>query len=236
MFESVTHYFPVRGHSFLPCDRDFGSIKRVVRKVDRVYNPDQYADLIVKASKTNRLAVHHVTSDTILSFKTWWPQHYKNVFSQMRPLEEVFQKTKECQEQLNDIPQFPTVKAYLSGKVPINKKKIDDLKKLSPCTVGYESVYSKIFQWPTTEAECNVDREFEDLPFCGLPQKPSAMWTESLKTCLSGKVPINKKKIDDLKKLSPCTVGYESVYSKIFQWPTTEAECNVDREFEDEYA
>ncbi|KAG8319689.1 hypothetical protein J6590_086482 [Homalodisca vitripennis] len=62
----------------------------------------------------------------------------------------------------NDIPQLLTVKAYLSGKVPINKKKIDDLKKLIPCTVGYESVYSKIFQWPTTEAECNVDREFED--------------------------------------------------------------------------
>ncbi|KAG8314498.1 hypothetical protein J6590_091921 [Homalodisca vitripennis] len=207
MFESVTHYFPVRGHSFLPCDRDFGSIKRVVRKVDRVYNPDQYADLIVKASKTNRLAVHHVTSDTILSFKTWWPQHYKHVFSQMRPLEEVFQQTKDKTNQRrvvvkdfidglttssftfkknNDIPQFPTVKAYLSGKVPINKKKIDDLKKLSPCTVGYES-------------------------------KPSAMWTESLKTYLSGKVPINKKKIDNLKKLIPCTVGYESVYSKIFQ-------------------
>ncbi|KAG8275877.1 hypothetical protein J6590_076779 [Homalodisca vitripennis] len=62
----------------------------------------------------------------------------------------------------NDIPQFPTMKAYLSGKVPINKKKIDDLKKLSPYTVGYERFYSKIFQWPTTEAECNVDREFED--------------------------------------------------------------------------
>lgn len=35
-FETITHLFPVRGHSFLPCDRDFGSIKRLLRRTDRV--------------------------------------------------------------------------------------------------------------------------------------------------------------------------------------------------------
>lgn len=30
----------VRGHSFLSCDRDFGSIKRVVRKEDIVDTPE----------------------------------------------------------------------------------------------------------------------------------------------------------------------------------------------------
>ena len=77
LFETVTHYFPVRGHSFLPCDRDFGCIKRFVRRVDRVYTPDQYAEMILKASKTGRFTVQHVTSEMIYSFNAWWPQFYK---------------------------------------------------------------------------------------------------------------------------------------------------------------
>lgn len=60
MFERINYNFPVRGHSFLPCDRDFGSIKRLLRKVDRVYTPDQYDELILKASKVGRFSVYKV--------------------------------------------------------------------------------------------------------------------------------------------------------------------------------
>lgn len=197
MFESVTHYFPVRGHSFLPCDRDFGAIKRVVRRVDRVYTPDQYAELIDKASKTGRLCVHQITSETILNFKAWWPEHYKkNVFSDETsgrgyPREKrvpfkvssykQFKFTKAnpgkvdvgqfidgCSEEtfsfrkFAEVPQLPAIKAYPCGKIPINKKKIEDLKKLSSYTVGYESFYTEVFQWPTTELDCNVDREYDN--------------------------------------------------------------------------
>lgn len=34
IFEIVHHYFPKRGHSFLPCDRHFGVIEKMQRKVD----------------------------------------------------------------------------------------------------------------------------------------------------------------------------------------------------------
>ena len=43
-FESIKHFFPVRGHSFLPCDHEFGTIKQVLRKVDRIYTPAQYGE------------------------------------------------------------------------------------------------------------------------------------------------------------------------------------------------
>lgn len=33
-FETTIHLFPVRGHSFSPCDRNFGSIKRMLRKTN----------------------------------------------------------------------------------------------------------------------------------------------------------------------------------------------------------
>lgn len=78
-FETITHNFPVRGHSFSPCDRDFGSIKRLLRKTDRIYTPDEYAELMLKASKCGRFTVYHLTSDDVLSFKKWWPKSYKKM-------------------------------------------------------------------------------------------------------------------------------------------------------------
>lgn len=80
MFERINNsQFPVRGHSFLPCDRDFGSNKRLLREVDRVYTPDQYNELILKASKVGRFSAHKVQTDEILSFKSWWPKSYKKI-------------------------------------------------------------------------------------------------------------------------------------------------------------
>ncbi|XP_046684658.1 uncharacterized protein LOC124370417 [Homalodisca vitripennis] len=36
-FRKVTQYFPLRGHSFLPCDRDFGIISKALKKNDRIF-------------------------------------------------------------------------------------------------------------------------------------------------------------------------------------------------------
>lgn len=44
-FKEIHHYYPVRGHSFTPCDRTFGLIKRAIRKHDRLYIPEQYRTL-----------------------------------------------------------------------------------------------------------------------------------------------------------------------------------------------
>lgn len=36
-FNKIQQFYPVREHSFLPCDRDFGVIKRSLKKFDRIY-------------------------------------------------------------------------------------------------------------------------------------------------------------------------------------------------------
>lgn len=197
IFETVRHYFPVRGHSFLPCDRDFGCIKRLVRRVDRVYTPNQYAEMILKSSKTGRFTVHQVTSEMIYSFNTWWPQFYKRTvisdetsgrgiqredkipFKVSTYKEFYYNKADQGKvvvkhfidgftfstftlKKYSTVPELPTVLACPSGKLPINIKKINDLKKLAKYTTGYEDFYNDILQWPTTEADCNVDRVYED--------------------------------------------------------------------------
>ncbi|PSN48692.1 hypothetical protein C0J52_13536 [Blattella germanica] len=71
--KKISHIFPVRGHSFLLCDRDFGTLGRA----DRIYTPEQYAELIIRSSAKKQFSVKMVTSSDILSFKTWWPMNYK---------------------------------------------------------------------------------------------------------------------------------------------------------------
>lgn len=53
-FEEIQIYFPARGHSFMPCDRDFGLIKKTLNKTERLYTTQEYIEVITKASNKPR--------------------------------------------------------------------------------------------------------------------------------------------------------------------------------------
>lgn len=76
-FSKIIHYFPVRGHSFLPCDRDFAMVKRKLRKCDRIFTIHQITELIVTSSTSNKFTAKEVKTDEIKTFTTWWPKFYK---------------------------------------------------------------------------------------------------------------------------------------------------------------
>lgn len=76
-FDCIIHFFPVRGHSFMPCDRDFGSLKRFLNKTDRIYLVEQYGELFLRSGKEGRFKLHYVETETIINFHTWWPRFYK---------------------------------------------------------------------------------------------------------------------------------------------------------------
>ena len=50
-FQKITHNFPERGHSFLPCDRDFGNIEKKKRLITRLHSPEEWHSLVKKSSK-----------------------------------------------------------------------------------------------------------------------------------------------------------------------------------------
>lgn len=60
-FEIVEHYFTIRGHLFLDCHRNFGVIKRSLRKFDRIYTIRKYFKLIIKSCHKNNLKFHFIT-------------------------------------------------------------------------------------------------------------------------------------------------------------------------------
>ena len=75
--QHIRHYFPVRGHSFLPNDRDFGCTEMKKRKAERVYIPEQWHELIESARRINTFAVTSVTQDVILNFSTYFVKYFK---------------------------------------------------------------------------------------------------------------------------------------------------------------
>jgi len=45
-FDKIIHYFPIRGHSYMPPDRVFGRIEKVFRKKEKIVSPSEYHDLL----------------------------------------------------------------------------------------------------------------------------------------------------------------------------------------------
>lgn len=43
-FKKIINFFPVKGHSYLTCDRDFSIIKRKLRKHDRIFSVYQLTE------------------------------------------------------------------------------------------------------------------------------------------------------------------------------------------------
>ncbi|RVE42629.1 hypothetical protein evm_012715 [Chilo suppressalis] len=55
LFASIEHKFPEVGHTFLDCDRDFGRIEKLLRRHGKIFTPNQYRNIIKKASKNNSI-------------------------------------------------------------------------------------------------------------------------------------------------------------------------------------
>jgi len=77
IFLKIIQVFPFRGHSFLPYDRDFGLIKCITKKADRVNSVEEYTEMMKQARAHNPFAVTNVKPTDILDFKNWWPKYYK---------------------------------------------------------------------------------------------------------------------------------------------------------------
>ena len=78
-FNIIQYYFPLRGHSFLPNDRDFGVVKKFLAKHDRIYLPKQVCEIIIKSSSSQKFTVTMVDVEDVIDFKDWWPRLYKKI-------------------------------------------------------------------------------------------------------------------------------------------------------------
>lgn len=78
--KKIERIFPIRGHSFKAWD--FVTVKRKIRRQDRIYTHDNYIEIIQKSSSTNTFSVEKIKTEDIIDYKKWWPDFYKkNVLS-----------------------------------------------------------------------------------------------------------------------------------------------------------
>lgn len=105
-FKKVQVFFPQRGHSFLPCDRDFALIKKQLNRVDRLYTLDEYVELIIKSSKNpEKFLVILVDKSMIYDFQIWFPQFYIKTTNAL-----------ECLSRNKTFKQRRTIEKFLISK------------------------------------------------------------------------------------------------------------------------
>jgi len=186
-FLKIVQIFPFRGHSFLPCDRDFGLIKRITKKADRVYSVEEYTEMMTRARAHNPFAVTNVKPTDILDFKNWWPKYYKKSSTsadkqkwspstyKMLVYSADTRGAVTVYEFIDGLisTQFGLVKsartavkhtmkaAYDKSGVGINIKKLADIEKLRQyIPEQHTEFYTKVASWKSTDndiADCTDD-------------------------------------------------------------------------------
>nr|CAI5817157.1 unnamed protein product [Callosobruchus analis] len=63
----IDHKFLVSGHSYMPCDQDFGVIEKNKRHYDNIYIPDDWTRVIKTARKKNPFKVIQLTEKDFIS-------------------------------------------------------------------------------------------------------------------------------------------------------------------------
>lgn len=181
-FKIIHQYFPLRGHSFLPCDRDFGSVKRLIRRSDRIYLPEEYQQMIKESRKKLPFTVNSVSYNDIIDFKSWWPNFFKKSSKSIDPKSrDTFAVSQYKQFSYScDTPGYVTVYEFIGGlrsqifklvkpnvdpilpntlvysePVPINNKKIVDIKNILQYIPPGETLgfYYHIVSWKTCNKE-----------------------------------------------------------------------------------
>ncbi|KAK4324158.1 hypothetical protein Pmani_005161 [Petrolisthes manimaculis] len=169
--ESIQHYFMVPGHSYLPCDRDFGVIELKVRPVS-VFTTDHYSELIKKANRVHPFIVIDVTRDffkdyDVMQKEVSWAGmkaaglinarvliyssnfkaglHIQQNYGDIVPPKEVNLEKKKDKGKLN-LSTFNLPLKY-PGTVLLSKEKLADLKVLMTyVNPAYKPFYTTIIE------------------------------------------------------------------------------------------
>lgn len=81
-FHSIKHFYPTRGHSYLPCDRDFAVISKRLKRADTVYSSDEWIKQIKDVSCN--VTVIDVTQEMIRDFKSMLQPFFKKTCRSVR--------------------------------------------------------------------------------------------------------------------------------------------------------
>lgn len=68
-YTTVDHKFMLSGHSYLPNDRDFGTIEKASRRTQHVFVPEEWCTLVENARQRNPFTVKRMETDDFVSIE-----------------------------------------------------------------------------------------------------------------------------------------------------------------------
>ena len=92
MFDCIEHYYLVPGHTFLPSDRDFGTIEKRIRKTDYVFTPNDWFRLVETSRVKNPFQVLRMKTEDFKNFhsvSSLIARNPKNVSGQKMPVRKI---------------------------------------------------------------------------------------------------------------------------------------------------
>lgn len=76
--DKVELVYPVRGYSFMACDRDSSLIKIKRKRIERLYLIEEILNLILNVSSNpSKFSLYLMKHDAFVIFSIWWPSYYK---------------------------------------------------------------------------------------------------------------------------------------------------------------
>lgn len=159
IYKSIEHRFLIPGHTRLPCDRDFALIENQKKRVNQIYSPKDWFELVRQANQKKPFDVTEMKSEDFLTFD----QLLKNITKRTIKDDKTPLKFREVRcfsfksdsnlmhvkyalaDRFSDVTiakagLFPCASGDLKelllpkydGPIRINNKKIADLHKLMP--------------------------------------------------------------------------------------------------------
>lgn len=117
-FQQIVHYFPIRGHSYLACDRNFSVVKRAIKKLDRIYTMKECLEIVVNSSAKGNFTGIMVDGEDILDFKSWWTTLYKKTAISLETSKREVPRDRKEQFSISKYHQF-VYKSDVKGHVEV---------------------------------------------------------------------------------------------------------------------
>lgn len=186
--EKILIIYPVRGHSFLPCDRLFGRISRDIQKKDTILIPQEYHEISRAHAETLILPVDWRIHDWKLRYSTLYKPLSSIQKSKCILINKSYINRKKCitvsnyenykfNQQITSQMLLKKKRLHTSSKPnmtqisrPINVLKLRDIENLLKKTFGdnYEDYMEyNFYRNLQTSATAEIDNEVNEECDCG---------------------------------------------------------------------
>lgn len=114
--QRFTTIFLFAGTHFCLCDRDFGTVNRLIRRADRIYLPEEYEEMIAASRKKRPFTVSSIGYKDIIDFKNWWSNFYKKTSKSTEKASVNFSVSHYIQFTYNsETPGYVTTSQFIGG-------------------------------------------------------------------------------------------------------------------------